>query len=227
MVCLNHAKWICCVCLLSVGHTPVHRVVGCNLVWNYKDILHVLHRHHCVLAYFSGHVHSPACGRDEKGIHHVVFRGVIKVGPHCPAAHATVFLYPDCVVIRDAEGSGVSDIVMSCSHIRESHTASVWYTLCLKKCHYFVSLYNANIHESILIICFAKLLLRKWAIKRCFIFSPHLTIVSALPGKMKKTKIASFYSNAVLLHCHTSTSRWLNLFNLANCNSCSCCYMTL
>jgi len=33
-------------------------------------------------------------------------------------------------------------------------------------------------------------------------------------GESRNTKIASFHSNAVLLHYHTSTSRWLNLFGL-------------
>jgi len=59
----------------------------------------------------------------------------------------------------------------------------------------------------------AKILLRKRAIKRYFVFSPHLNSASALPGKIK-TKIVSSHSNAVLLHCQTSTSRWLNLFSL-------------
>jgi len=31
---------------------------------------------------------------------------------------------------------------------------------------------------------------------------------------MKKDKIAPFHSDAVLLHCQTSTSRWLNLLSL-------------
>jgi len=35
-------------------------------------------------------------------------------------------------------------------------------------------------------------------INACFIFLPHLTNASALPGKTRKHKIASFQSNAVL-----------------------------
>jgi len=86
------------------------------LVWNYKDILQVLHSHQCVLAYLAGHTHSAAYGRDENGVHHVVFPGVIEASPDCPAAHATVLLYPNCVVIKAAEGGDMSDIVMSTSH---------------------------------------------------------------------------------------------------------------
>jgi len=50
-----------------------------------------------------------------------------------------------------------------------------------------------------------------------------LTNVFAQPGEMLKCKIASFLSHAVLVHCHTLTSRWLNLFSLVTYNSCCCC----
>ena len=105
-------------CACSVGHIPIHLAASDHvcLVWNYKDILQVLHSHRCVLAYLAGHTHSAAYGRDEKGVHHVVFPGVIEASPDCPAAHATVLLYPNCVVIKAAEGSDMSDIVMSTSH---------------------------------------------------------------------------------------------------------------
>jgi len=42
---------------------------------------------------------------------------------------------------------------------------------------------------------------------------------------MKKDKNSILSRNAVLLHCQTSTSCWLNLFSLITCNSCSCCYV--
>ena len=68
------------------------------------------------------------------------------------------------------------------------------------------------------LLCLAKLWHRwtnfgnfwKYAFKRCFIFSPHLTSASVLPAKMQK----HLHSLAVLLHCQISTSHWLNLFSL-------------
>jgi len=39
--------------------------------------------------------------------------------------------------------------------------------------------------------------------------------------------LCRFHWNAVPLHCQTSTNRWLNLFSLVTCNSCSCCYDSL
>ena len=51
--------------------------------------------------------------RDGNGIHHVVFPGVVEALPNCAAAHATVLLYPNCVVIKAAEGSDDPDITMN------------------------------------------------------------------------------------------------------------------
>ena len=86
------------------------------LVWNYKDILKVLHKHHCVLAYLAGHTHFTASRQDEKGIYHIVFPGVIQAPPSCPADHATVLLYPNCVVIKAAEGSEMWDVTLNIEH---------------------------------------------------------------------------------------------------------------
>jgi len=98
-----------------VGHIPICTAASdyICLVWNYDDILQVLHKHQCVLAYLAGHTHCSAYSRDENGLHHVVFPGVIEAAPDCPAAHATVLLYPNCVVIKAAEGSDMSNIVMN------------------------------------------------------------------------------------------------------------------
>ena len=97
-----------------VGHIPVYLPasdVVC-LAWNYEDILRTLHKHRCVLAYLAGHTHNSAYSQDEKAIHHVVFPGVIEAPPKRSAAHATILLYPNCVVIKAAKGSGLSDIRM-------------------------------------------------------------------------------------------------------------------
>jgi len=114
-------------CAFIVGHIPICLAANdCTcLVWNYDEILQILHKHQCVLAYLSGHAHNAAYRQDQKGIHHVVFRGVIKVPPDCPAAHATVLLYPNRVVIKAAKGSDMPDIVMSCIRSPESQDISI------------------------------------------------------------------------------------------------------
>jgi len=60
----------------------------------------------------------------------------------------------------------------------------------------YLSCYNFDIHESILII-FGKNLTEKGTIKRCFIFSPYLTSSSALPGEDQKDNSRIFYSDAL------------------------------
>jgi len=46
-------------------------------------------------------------------------------------------------------------------------------------------------------------------------------------GKCWNAKIVSFLSHVVLVHCQTSTGRWLNLFSLVTHNSCCCCCVAL
>ena len=50
-----------------------------------------------------------------------------------------------------------------------------------------LSCYNSDIHESMLIFL-AQMLLRKLAIRRYFIFPPHLASASALPGETRNPK---------------------------------------
>ena len=59
-----------------------------------------------------------------------------------------------------------------------------------------VAHYNYDINEGILII-FNRYVTKQIAIKRCFIFPPHLTGVSTLPGETGNQEIVSFYLNAV------------------------------
>jgi len=53
--------------------------------------------------------------------------------------------------------------------------------------------------------------------------SPNYAMLLHYLTKGRYIKIIAFHSNGVLLHCQTSTSRWLNLFSLVTRNSCCCC----
>jgi len=100
--------------VVFAGHIPIH-VPSSDpmcLVWNYAEILRILHKHCCVLAFLAGHTHVGAYSQDEHGIHHIVFPGVIEATPNCPALHSTVLLYPNCVVIKNAKGSNLPDIAL-------------------------------------------------------------------------------------------------------------------
>ena len=59
----------------------------------------------------------------------------------------------------------------------------------------FTTCYNFCIHSSIVTI-FGTNVAEKVAIKMHFIFPPHLTSASALPGETENPEIASFYLNA-------------------------------
>jgi len=69
-----------------------------------------------------------------------------------------------------------------------------------QKCHYLSIC--LDVHELILIILFAEMLLRNQAMKRCFIFPPHLTNASALPGKTGNPENVSVVVASALPHAN-------------------------
>jgi len=68
----------------------------------------------------------------------------------------------------------------------------------------------SDTHESIWIVFGRNVTEEVGNIRRHFIFPPRLTSAYALLDEMQKHKIASFRSDAEVLHCHASTGRWLN-----------------
>ena len=58
----------------------------------------------------------------------------------------------------------------------------------------------------------AQMLRKKYAIKVYFIFPPHLTSASALPGETRNSEIASFHLNAAC--CFTKNIRVLELWQM-------------
>jgi len=73
-------------------------------------------------------------------------------------------------------------------------------------------------HELILII-FDQSVTKKVGNKKVLYFPTSPNLCFCTTWRNEETKIASFHSDAVLWHCQTAASCWLNLF------SCSCCYM--
>lgn len=47
--------------------------------WNGQEVLDVMDRHHCIKAYFSGHLHEGGFGI-RKNVYHVTFEGIIEPG---------------------------------------------------------------------------------------------------------------------------------------------------
>lgn len=85
---------ICC-------HIPVLPGVGPKsaLVWNYDEVLEVIHRHRVVAAVISGHIHTAGHRRDTCGIHHLVLPGVVEI-PLGEPAHGFLDVQQDALVLR-------------------------------------------------------------------------------------------------------------------------------
>ena len=69
-----------------------------NLVWNYEEVMAVVHRYQCVVAVFAGHEHDGFHLVDDHGIQHITFQGVIETRPggNC---YATARLWKDSISI--------------------------------------------------------------------------------------------------------------------------------
>ncbi|XP_033630867.1 manganese-dependent ADP-ribose/CDP-alcohol diphosphatase-like isoform X1 [Asterias rubens] len=99
--------------VIIFGHAPFHPTIEVDCcLWNYKDVLQLLHSFSCVVAVFSGHVHFFSHIVDEKGIHVVTMPGIIEIAPGSNG-FGTVEVYQDKLVLH---GNGeVRSCVMSFS----------------------------------------------------------------------------------------------------------------
>ncbi|CAM9362523.1 unnamed protein product, partial [Hapterophycus canaliculatus] len=59
--------------VVGFGHVPIYPAAPSahTLLWNYEDVLEVMHKFDCVALFLSGHRHRETYARDEKGIHHI------------------------------------------------------------------------------------------------------------------------------------------------------------
>lgn len=76
------------------GHLPLHPEAAASvcLLWNYSDVLGILHAHDCVVAAFAGHTHRESYHQDDRGIHHRVLAAVLECPPGTNAfAHVDVW----------------------------------------------------------------------------------------------------------------------------------------
>ncbi|XP_053209206.1 manganese-dependent ADP-ribose/CDP-alcohol diphosphatase-like [Panonychus citri] len=82
--------------VIVFGHVCLHPG-SCDwscLVWNYDRVIETFHKYNCVISYMSGHAHKFGHSVDEKGIHYIVYHGVIETSP-TNEAFATISLYHD------------------------------------------------------------------------------------------------------------------------------------
>ena len=68
--------------VLFTGHTPFDLSVDPNcLLWNYKEVLNLLHSFDCVVAVITGHTHHFSYRLDELGVHFVTMPGIVEIQP--------------------------------------------------------------------------------------------------------------------------------------------------
>ncbi|KAJ7297388.1 hypothetical protein O6H91_03G031600 [Diphasiastrum complanatum] len=78
---------VCCHIPLHPGATSPNA-----LLWNYNEVLDVIHQHNCVIACLAGHDHTGGYVIDSHGIHHRVLEAVLECPPGTNAfGHIDVF----------------------------------------------------------------------------------------------------------------------------------------
>jgi len=87
--------------VIIITHVPImneDKDYAINLVWNYEEVMAVVHRYQCVVAVFAGHEHDGFHLVDDHGIQHITFQGVIETRPggNC---YATARLWKDSISI--------------------------------------------------------------------------------------------------------------------------------
>ncbi|KAI9914713.1 hypothetical protein PsorP6_007882 [Peronosclerospora sorghi] len=85
-------------------HIPLHPSTipaPSSLVWNYDEVLALLHRFPCVRAVFSGHAHADGYVQapDGHGVHYVVCDAMLECTPS-ETAHALVHVFHDKIVVQ-------------------------------------------------------------------------------------------------------------------------------
>ncbi|KAL6644378.1 hypothetical protein ACP70R_015986 [Stipagrostis hirtigluma subsp. patula] len=79
------------------SHLPVHPGAASptGLMWNYEEVLAVVHRHGgCVAAFLAGHVHKGGYAVDGRGVHHRTLEAALECPPGTDA-FGHVEVYPD------------------------------------------------------------------------------------------------------------------------------------
>ncbi|GBG88602.1 hypothetical protein CBR_g48132 [Chara braunii] len=106
-------------------------IIGCHLpmdprstdpiclLWNYDEVLRVLHNHSCVVATFAGHAHTGGYAVDKHGIHHRVLEAVLECPPGSDA-YGHVDVFEDRLVL-----TGTGALVSSVMHFTGQQKATM------------------------------------------------------------------------------------------------------
>merc|ERR1712107_748397 len=83
------------------SHIPIHPASSgsITLIWNYNEVIEVIHRWPNVMATFCGHTHCDNYHCDTAGVHRRVFKGIIETEPGLDC-HAVVDVHEDAIVVH-------------------------------------------------------------------------------------------------------------------------------
>ncbi|KAH6770578.1 manganese-dependent ADP-ribose/CDP-alcohol diphosphatase-like protein [Perilla frutescens var. hirtella] len=94
---LNQKVVICCHLPLDHGATSIE-----SLLWNYDEVMEVIHRYKCVKVCLAGHDHKGGHSVDSYGVHHRVLEAALE----CPAgtnAFASIDIFLDSLLLSGTD----------------------------------------------------------------------------------------------------------------------------
>ena len=99
---------VCC-------HIPLDARASSNeaLLWNYNEVMDVIHRYECVKACFAGHDHKGGYSVDGYGVHHRILEAALECPPGTNA-FGRVDLYPDRLLVSGTERLKSQEMVFNC-----------------------------------------------------------------------------------------------------------------
>ncbi|CAA0818094.1 Manganese-dependent ADP-ribose/CDP-alcohol diphosphatase [Striga hermonthica] len=102
---LNQKVIICC-------HLPLEPRASTNdsLLWNYDEVMEVIHRYKCVKVCFGGHEHQGSYCVDSYGVHHRVLEAALECPPGTDA-FGYVELFDDRLVLTGTDRMGSQEMV--------------------------------------------------------------------------------------------------------------------
>lgn len=104
---LNQKVIICC-------HLPLHPRASSNeaLLWNYKEVLDLIHRYKCVKACIAGHEHEGGYCIDSHGVHHRVLEAALECPPSTNS-FGYIDLFHDRLLLCGTDRMGTTEMVFS------------------------------------------------------------------------------------------------------------------
>ncbi|CAA2973613.1 manganese-dependent ADP-ribose/CDP-alcohol diphosphatase-like [Olea europaea var. sylvestris] len=104
----NQKVVVCCHLPLDPGAATKEA-----LLWNYDEVMYVIHRYNCVKACLAGHDHKGGHSVDSHGIHHRVLEAALECPPGTDA-FGLVNLFDDRLQLAGADRMESQEMVFSC-----------------------------------------------------------------------------------------------------------------